>query len=257
LGLAAAFDALLQQEDPAWHSLQVLSQGKTWLQQALVADAATTDAHLGLGLLYFASADLPPWLRRVWEKVGGLSTEATRHHLQQAAAGGHFTRHVAQTFLARLYFLEKDYSTAQELAQTLQDTFPGNGYYALLTGRSQCAQKQYDLCAKTLERLASRDQATESFGVPQDDRLEMYYYLGIAHNEMGQYDQAFEALRQAINEDPQNQRDESLWAKYHLATLYERRGRQTTARQLYRTLLRGRNVDDLHRRVQQRLARLP
>jgi tetratricopeptide (TPR) repeat protein len=257
LGLAAAFDALLQQGDAAWHSLQVLHQGKTWLQQALVADAATTDAHLGLGLLYFVSADLPPWLRQVWEKVGGLSTEAARHHLQQAVAGGHFTRHVAQTFLAQLYILEKHYSAAQDLAQTLQDTFPDNGYYALLTGRSQCAQRQYDLCAKTLERLVSRDQATESFVVPQDDRLEMYYYLGIAHNEMGQYDQAFEALRQAINEDPRNQRDESLWAKYHLAALYERRGHQTTARQLYRTLLRGRNVDDLHRRVQQRLARFP
>ena len=48
-----------------------------------------------------------------------------------------------------------------------------------------------------------------------------------------------------------------LWARYHLATLYERRGHQTTARQLYRTLLRGRNVDDLYRRVQQWLARFP
>jgi tetratricopeptide (TPR) repeat protein len=102
-----------------------------------------------------------------------------------------------------------------------------------------------------------RPSTKESFVVPQDDCLEMYYYLGIARNEMGKYDQAFEALRQAINEDYRNQRDESLWAKYHLATLYERRGHQTTARQLYRTLLRGRNVDDLHRRVQQWLARFP
>ena len=78
--------------------------------------------------------------------------------------------------------------------------------------------------------LVCRDLATESFVVPQDDCLEMYYYLGIARDEMGQYDQAFEALRQAINEDPRNQRAESLWAKYHLATLYERRGHQTTAR---------------------------
>jgi len=81
--------------------------------------------------------------------------------------------------------------------------------------------------------------------------------LGIARDEMGQYDQAFEAPRQAINEDHRNQRDESLCAKYHLAILYARRGHQTTARQLYRTLLRSRNVDDLHRRVQQWLARFP
>ena len=74
----------------------------------------------------------------------------------------------------------------------------------------------------------------------------MYYYLGIARDEMGQYDQAFEAPRQATNEDHRNQRDESLCAKYHLAILYARRGHQTTAR---------RNVDDLHRRVQQWLTR--
>jgi len=47
------------------------------------------------------------------------------------------------------------------LAQTLQDTFPDHGYDALLTGRSQCAQMQYDLCAKTLEMLVSRNPATE------------------------------------------------------------------------------------------------
>ena len=52
-----------------------------------------------------------------------------------------------------------------------------NGYYALLTRRGQCVQMQYDPCAKTFEMLVSRDPATESFVVPQDDCLEMYYYL--------------------------------------------------------------------------------
>ena len=256
LGLAATFDALLQQGQDAWESLQLFSQGKAWLQQALVADATVADAHLGLGLLYFASTEWPAWLRRVWESLRGLSMEASAHHLQQAISGAHFTRHVAQTFLVRLYVLEKRYNDAIALGQTLQDAFPENGYYALLIGRSQCALLQYALCAKTLEALSGRYHASETSLEPPDDRFEMYYYLGIARNETGQYDQAFEALRQAINEDPRNAHDASLWAKYHLATLYERRGQSTTARQLYRTLLRGRNVEDLHRRVQQRLAHL-
>jgi tetratricopeptide (TPR) repeat protein len=257
LGLAATFDALLQQAEDSWQSLQRFAQGKTWLQQALVADATTTDAHLGLGLLYFAGAELPEWLRRLWEKVGGLSAEAAMHHLQQAVAGGHFSKPVAQTFLAQLYVLEKHYAEAIALAQTLQGAFPDNGYYALLIGRSQCTQRQYEACAVTLATLTRHQHATESFVVPQDDRFKMYYYLGVAYNETGQYDEAFTALRQAINEDPRNEHDESLWAKYHLATLYERRGQHTTAQQLYRTLLRGRNVDGLHRQVQQRLGHLP
>jgi tetratricopeptide (TPR) repeat protein len=255
-GLAATFQALLQQPQDTWQSLQLFTQGKTWLQQALVADATVADAHLGLGLLYFAGTELPTWLRRFWDGMSGLSTEASAHHLQQAASEGHFTRHVAQTFLARLYELEKRHNDAIALGQALQDAFPENGHYALLTGRSQCALLQYAVCAETLEVLARRSHASETPLGQQDDRLEMYYYLGIARNETGQYDLAFEALRQAINEDPGNVYDASLWAKYHLATLYERRGQPTTARQLYRTLLRGRNVEDLHRRVQQRLAHL-
>ena len=51
-------------------------------------------------------------------------------------------------------------------------------------------------------------------------------------------------------------KDASLWAKYYLGILYERRGEVKTAQQLYHTLLRGRNVDDLHQQVEQRLAQL-
>jgi tetratricopeptide (TPR) repeat protein len=256
LGLAATFTALLQQQHSFWQSLQLFAQGKAWLQQALVSDATTTDAHLGLGLLYFAGVDLSPWLRRLWESIGGLSTEAAMHHLQQAVSGAHFTKDVARTFLAQMYIFEKRYNDAMVLGEALQATFPENGYYALLTGQSQCALTHYEACAETLETLAIRHQTSGSPLAHKDDRLAMYYYLGLAYNEIGRYGQAFEALRQAINEDPSNERAESLWAKYYLATLYERRGQSTTARQLYRTLLRGRNVADLHRSVQQRLAHL-
>jgi tetratricopeptide (TPR) repeat protein len=89
-----------------------------------------------------------------------------------------------------------------------------------------------------------------------DGRFDLYYFWGLALNETGQYDQAFQAFRQAINADPRTLRDESLWAKYYLATLYERNGQATTARQIYHKLLGERNVADLHQQVQRRLARL-
>ena len=55
----------------------------------------------------------------------------------------------------RVYELEKRYEEAITLGQALQATFPGNGYYALVSGRSQCAQGQYALCATTLGQLAA------------------------------------------------------------------------------------------------------
>ena len=89
----------------------------------------------------------------------------------------------------------------------------------------------------------------------RDDRFEVYYFWGQALYETAQDALAFDAFRQAINQDP-GTKDASLWAKYYLGILYERRGAAKTARQLYQTLLRGRNVEDLHEQVAQRLAQL-
>jgi hypothetical protein len=90
----------------------------------------------------------------------------------------------------------------------------------------------------------------------RDDRFDLYYFWGLALNETNRYAESFTALRQAINEDLRGQKDETLWAKYYLANLYARQAQTKTARQLYRTLLRGRNVEDLHTLIQQRLAHL-
>jgi tetratricopeptide (TPR) repeat protein len=176
--------------------------------------------------------------------------------LRQAAETGHFSGDVARTFLVRGYELEKRYQEAVALGQALQATFPGNGYYALLSGRSQCAQGHYALCAATLGQLATALQTAVVAPMTRDDRFELYYWWGQALYETAQDTPAFEAFRQALNQDPGNAKDASLWAKYYLGILYERRGEASIARQLYHTLLRGRNVDDLHQQVEQRLAQL-
>lgn len=257
LGLAAIFDALLQQPDSPWQSLRLFTQGQAWLQQALIADETMADAHLGLGLLYFAGADSPSLLRRLWGSRRESSAEEAMHHLQRAAEQGHFSQEVARTFLARLYAQEKRDKEAIALGQTLRDTFPKNGYYTLLTGRSQCTDNQLALCAATLGTLAAGLQDSPTLLAQADDRFDLYYFWGLALKETGQYDQAFQAFRQAITADLRTRRDESLWAKYHLATLYERSGQAATARQIYHKLLGERNVEDLHQQVQRRLARLP
>ena len=64
---------------------------------------------------------------------------------------------------------------------------------------------------------------------------------------------AFEAFREAVNYDPGASRDDTLWAKFHLATLYDGQGLGETARQMLCTLLRGRDAGDLHRRAEHRL----
>jgi tetratricopeptide (TPR) repeat protein len=255
LGTAVAFEALRQQQRAAWPNLQHVALGHAWLQQALMAHETMTDAHLGLGILAFTSANLPTLLRPFLGSRGPQSHAEAIHHLRRAAEAGHFSQEVARTFLAHLYAVEKRYQDAIALGQTLQDIFPDNGYYTLLTGRSQCAQGQYADCATTLGKLTAGPPDTPAPMHP-DERFDLYYWWARALHETEQYALAFEAFRQAINQDPQAVKDESLWAKYYLATLYERRGETKTAQQLYRTLLRGRNVENLHRQATQRLTRL-
>jgi hypothetical protein len=255
LGLAAIFQGLLQQQSGVSLDFALLAQGRTWLQQALTAHEIMPDAHLGLGLLYFIDLGRPVLVPRL-DGAGRDHTAETLYHLRQAAESGHFSGEVARTFLVRVYELAKRYEEAITLGQALQATFPGNGYYALVSGRSQCAQGQYALCATTLGKLAADLQAAVIAPLSRDDRFDLYYFWGQALYETGQDALAFEAFRQALNQDPGNTRDASLWAKYYLGILYERRGAVKTAQQLYHTLLRGRNVDDLHQQVEQRLAQL-
>jgi TPR repeat protein len=256
LGLAAIFQGLLQQQSGASPDFAMLAQGRTWLQQALTAHETMPDAHLGLGLLYFIDLGRPVLLPRLPDGAGRDNTTEAIYHLRQAAETGHFSGEVARTFLVRVYELEKRYDEAITLGQALQATFPGNGYYALVNGRSQCAQGQYALCATTLGKLAADLQAKAVAPMSRDDSFDLYNFWGQALYETGQDALAFEAFRQAINQDPGNTKDASLWAKYYLGILYERRGEVKTAQQLYHTLLRGRNVDDLHQQVEQRLTQL-
>jgi tetratricopeptide (TPR) repeat protein len=256
LGLAVVFDALLQQRHAAWPDLQVFTQGRTWLQQALITQETMADAHLGLGMLYFVGANLPPLLQHFAGAMGGLSLEETIYHLHRAVETGTFSQDIARTFLLQLYVMEKRYDDAFPLGHALQQAYPDNGYYALLTGRSQCAQGHYAACATTLGVLAAALVETPSRLATPDNRFDLYYTRGQALHKTEHYSLAFEAFRQAINHDPQAHRDESLWAKYYLAMLYERRSATKTAQQIYQTLLRGRNVDTLHRQVKQRLNHL-
>jgi tetratricopeptide (TPR) repeat protein len=256
LGIAAIFHELLQQQSGAAVDLALLTQGHTWLQQALMAHETMPDAHLGLGLWYFVGPGRSALLPRVADGAGNHDATETIYHLRQAAENGHFSGEMARTFLVRVYELEKRYPEASTLGQALQDTFPSNGYYALISGRSQCAQGQYALCATILGKLAADLQAAVVLSMSRDDRFDLYYFWGQALYETGQDALAFDALRQAINQDPGTVKDASLWAKYYLGILYERRGAVKTAQQLYHTLLRGRNVENLHQQIAQRLSQL-
>lgn len=258
LGSAAIFDAILQQEQTPLQSLSRFRQGQIWLQQALVQHEDTVDAHLGLGLLYFADTTLAgPIARLLRAAAEGTGATMAIHHLQRASERGQFSREVAQTFLLRVYELEHRYDEAIKLGMQLQSTFPENGYYALRTGSAQCALSRYTDCAATLSALAGRCTRAREILVHRPDRFDLFYTWGLALTELGLYDSAFRAYRKAINQDPRVTKTETLWAKFHVARHYERQQQYKTARQFYQTLLRGHNVDNLHQRVAQRLRSLP
>jgi tetratricopeptide (TPR) repeat protein len=258
LGTAAILDAILQQEEAPLQSLSLFHQGQIWLQQVLVQHEDTADAHLGLGLLYFADTALPePISRLLQSSLEGTDATMAIHHLQRASEKGQFSREVAQTLLLRVYESEHRYDEAMNLGVHLQSRFPENGYYALRTGSAQCALSHYTDCAATLSALAGRYNRSREILGHRSDRFDLFYTWATALTELGLHDSAFRAFRKAINQDLRVTKDETLWAKFHVARHYERQQQYKTARQFYQTLMRGRNVDDLHQRVARRLQSLP
>ncbi len=256
LGLAAVFDALLPQQEAPWAHLQRATQGRSRLEKALMSYEAMSDAHLGLGMLYFVADSVPSWVRPLLGGTALQGPEDAIHHFRRAAETGRFSRDLARTFLLQLYVMEKRYREAIPLGQSLRETYPDNGYFSLLTGRSQFEHGETATAAATLGALATTLSERPERLVDADDRFDLYYTWGRALLDTDQPELAFEAFRGAINHDPRAARDDSLWAKFYLATLYEQRGSLKTARQLYCTLLRERDVDNLHSRAERRLAHL-
>lgn len=256
VGLAAVFNALLPQQEAPWAPLQLAAQGRSRLEKALLSDEAMSDAHLGLGMLYFVGDSVPSLVQRLLGESALQGAEDAIHHFQRAAAAGRFSQDLARAFLLRLYVMEKRYREAIPLGQALRQAYPDNGFFSLLTGRSQFEHGAKAQAAATLGALATALTERSEILVDTDDRFDLYYTWGRALLDTDQHELAFEALRGAINNDPRAARDETLWAKFYLATLYEQRGATKTARQLYCTLLRERDVDGLHGQAEHRLSRL-
>ena len=256
VGLAAVFNALLPQQEAPWAPLQLAAQGRARLEKALLSEEAISDAHLGLGMLYFVGDNVPSLVQRLLGGTALQGPEDAVHHLQRAAKDGRFSQDLARTFLLQLYVVENRYREAIPLGQSLHRAYPDNGYFSLLTGRSQFEHGDKAQAAATLGALALALVARPETLVDTDARFDLYYTWGRALLDTDQHELAFEAFRGAINNDPRAARDESLWAKFYLATLYEQRGSMTTARQLYCTVLRERDVDNLHSQAEHRLSRL-
>ena len=252
-GLAAVFGALLPDPETPWEPLQMAAQGRTRLEQALMSGDDLNDAHLGLGMLYFVGEGLPALGRRLLGEDPLLGSEEATRHLRLASESAQFSRDLARTFLLRLYVTEQRYGDAVPLGESLRQAYPGNGYMALLTGLSQYESGDEVKAAETLGDLAKILSEHPEALAKAGDRFDLYYTWGQALLDADQDDQAFGAFREAINNDPGASRDETLWAKFHLAALYDKRGLDETARQMFCTLLRGRGVDDLHRQAEHRL----
>ena len=252
-GLAAVFAALLPQQETPWAPLQLATEGQTRLQQALMSGEGMNDAHLGLGMLYFVGEGLPALGRRLLGEDALVGTEEAIRHLLLASESGQFSRDLARAFLLRLYVMEQRYGDAIALGEPLIQAYPGNGYMALFTGLSQFENGDEVQAAETLGALAATLSERREALANASDRFDLYYTWGRALLGTDQDGPAFEAFREAINNDPRTSRDETLWAKFHLATLYDKRGSAETARQMFCTLLRGDDVDDLHRQTEHRL----
>ena len=252
-GLAAVFGALLPEPETPWAPLQLAAQGRGRLEQALMSGDGLNDAHLGLGMLYFVAEGLPALAGRLLGDDALTGSEEAVRHLRLASEGGRFSRDLARVFLLRLYVAEQRYGDAVALGDALRQAYPGNGAIALLTGLSQFENGDTAQAAATLGALAATLGGRPGVLASAADRFDLYYTWGRALLDSDRDEAAFEAFREAVNYDPGTSRDDTLWAKFNLATLYDRQGLGETARQMFCTLLRGRDAGDLHRQAEHRL----
>ena len=247
------FGALLPEHETPWAPLQLAAQGRARLEQALMSGEDLNDAHLGLGMLYFVGEELPALGRRLLPEDALVGSEEAARHLRLAAEGGRFGQDLARTFLLRLYVTVQRYGDAATLGESLRQAYPGNGYVALHTGLSQFEDGDVMGAAETLGALAAALSGRPQTLAKPGERFDLFYTWGRALLDTDQDEAAFTAFREAINYDPGADRDETLWAKFHLATLYEARGLDETARQMFCSLLRGRGVEGLQRQAERRL----
>lgn len=82
-----------------------------------------------------------------------------------------------------------------QLAQ-LDQRLPGKHYIPFYLGKLHLDREDYPVALTELQRAVEREQ-------PDEDRASVLTYLGIAHKEMGQYQDALTVLAQADGIDPE------------------------------------------------------
>ena len=215
VGLAAVFNALLPQQEAPWappatrRARPFLAGEITPLRRGHERRSPGI-GHAVLRRRQRTVSDAAP----AWAGPPCKAPKDAIHHLRRAAESGRFSRDLARAFLLQLYVAEKRYRDAIPLGQSLHRAYPGNGYFSLLTGRSQFEHGDKAQAAATLGALAATLAERSETLVGTDARFDLYYTWAGALLDTDQHELAFEAFRGAINNDPRTTRTKACGRKF-------------------------------------------
>ena len=257
VGLAAVFNALLPQQEAPWAPLQLAAQGRSLLEKSLLSDEAMSDAHLGLGMLYFVGDSVPSLMQRLLGGAALQGSEDAIHHLRRAAETGRFSRDLARAFLLRLYVMEKRYRDAIPLGRSLHQAYPGNGHFSLLTGRSQFEHGDKAQAAATLGALAATLAERSETLVGTDAIASTCITPGAGRCSTPTGTNWRSRRFAAPSTTTRAQRGTKACGRSSTwQPCTSNAGRSKPLASFYCTLLRERDVDGLHDRAERRLSRL-
>jgi tetratricopeptide (TPR) repeat protein len=231
---------MLQARKERWLSAARLGlRAKGCLERALQKDPEMADAYLGLGVYHYYGSLVT---RSYWFLPGfGDQRERGLNEVYRAQRGGRRFGVLAEFALLYIYFEEKRYADALQLAQALVRRYPHNALGRSWLGWMQMKTGSYAAAAENFARVQQGGAR----------RFRSLYYRGYCHLLDGQPEQALDALQAFLALEPPN-----YWrarAYYRLGLAQIRLGRDEAAR---RSLQAAIYIDPQYRLARQRLARM-
>jgi tetratricopeptide (TPR) repeat protein len=230
------------------------------VQRASELDPANTDVLLGSGIYNYYAEVIPneyPWVKPLLLFIPAGDKAKGIEQLTTAAEKGRYAVESAYFLLQIMYFYERDYPRALELAERLHSRFPDNMLFHRYVGRSLVSLGRWDAVRQLFSEVLGAVQAGKR-GYGKVVEREARYYLGVAEMTEGKWDPALahfyrcdELSRELDRTTPSGFMS---MANLKVGNIYDAQGKRDLAQAQYRKVLGLQDYKDSHAQAEQFLA---
>lgn len=234
--------------------------GLSTIQKAHEIDPKNYDVMLGIGIYNYYAEVVPekyPFVKPFMiffpdgDKAKGIE------QLRIAAEKGTYANVEASYFLTQiLYFFEKQYDEALELATELHRRFPDNAIFHRYIGRCNAALGRYGVMQKVFNEIRAR-AARGKLGYGPIVEREARYYLGLAEMQLGNHDSALvhffrcDELSRAV--DKKEQSGFMVLANLKAGMIFDLQKKRDVAIQQYKKVLKWGEYQGSHKTAEEYL----